>query len=356
MGRSVSASCVAWCAARLPPAPTSPAAAVGRVEQHRETCDDDRRHDRRNRDDDDLVHLVAERRVPSLRERAGTAARQQARSIGSGECPATRDAAEDGRRSPLTDAQPRARSIPNPTTYQGSTHCVVTSRFTRPTEFSARSATSISASDVPRNHSDAERASGHQQEPQQRSDEHDVEQWIRRENRNLKDVTVVGESRVHDEELPDREPGGDRNCRPVDQPVAPSQRRPNDDDPSHPQRDEGVREEIEAIGGRHRRSPLAEDRVDGPDRRADHDHRGGESEQLPWATRLSRRHARSQGQCPCGARARRDCRDRGCLRARNDDDDGRKREGREREPPRPGTRQSYHDTSSASRRARSSAS
>ncbi len=152
-----------------------------------------------------------------------------------------------------------------------------------------------------------------------------------------------------------REPGGDRDRRPVDQPVAPSERSADDHEPPDPQRDEGIREKIEAVGGRHRGSPLAEERVDAPDRGTDDDHRCGESEQLPRTAGLPGSHARAQRQRACSTRARCDCRDRGRLSARDDDDDAREREGREREPPRPGTRQSYHESSSAPRRARSSA-
>jgi hypothetical protein len=50
--------------------------------------------------------------------------------------------------------------MPKLTTYQGSTHCVVVSRLKRPTAFWARSAASINARPVLRNHTEAHRRPG----------------------------------------------------------------------------------------------------------------------------------------------------------------------------------------------------
>ena len=325
------------------------------VEQHGEASDDDGGHDRRDGDDHDLVHVVAER-WPRRGEHRGEEKRggeqNQARRVdaGGGE---VLERTSDGlrrrmRRREREHSEPD--DIPRVDPLRGDVAVEEGDRVLR--EVGDEHQRERRAEEPQRRAS----PSGHEQQPEQCGDEHHVEQRVGREDCDLENVPVVGEPGVHDEELPDREAGGDRDRRAVHQSVSPSLRRANDDEPTDRERDERVREEVEPVGGRHRRPSLAEDRVDVPDRGADHDHRGGEREQLPRASGLAGRHPCPHRQGSRRAGAGRDRRDRRRLGTRTDHDDRRERERREREPPGPGTRQSYHESSSASRRARYSAS
>ncbi len=195
---------------------------------------------------------------------------------------------------------------------------------------------------------------GHQQEPEERGHEHDVEHRIGGEHRALEQVAVVHETGVDDQELPDREARGDRDRDTVDEPVTPSLRRADHHEQQDRAGDQRVREEIEAVGGRHEGSPAAEQRVDLPDRGAHDDHRHRKCQHGPGLPSPARGH-----QSPKGERARRTgarChrRDGGRLRPWRDHHNRGESQRRQREPPRTGARQGYHETSSASRCARSS--
>ena len=74
-------------------------------------------------------------------------------------------------------------SIPKLTTYQGSTHCVKVSRLSRPPAFCARSAASIEREAGAEEPHGRAPSTGHEQQPEQRGNEDDVEQWVGREHR-----------------------------------------------------------------------------------------------------------------------------------------------------------------------------
>ena len=291
---------------------------VRRVEEHGETSDDDRGHDCGDEDDHDLVHVVAERRTrrrEHRREEQRCREQQQPRRMDArtsemlgGSCDRLSRGVRGGERE-----HAEAHHVPGVDPLRRGVAVQQTDRVL--CEIRGEHQRETGAEEPDRSTS----SPGHEQQPEQRGDEHDVEKRIRREHRPLEDVPVVHESGVHDEELPDREPGRHRDRRAVDETVAPSLRCADHDEQSDGTRDQRIGQQVQAVGGRNGGTPATEQRVHLPDGSSHDDHAHRECEQVPRLSRVSWRHDGTQEERARGTCSGCDRRDRRSLRARRED-------------------------------------
>ena len=329
------------------------ACSVRRVQQHRETGDHDDRHHRRGEDHHDFVHVVPERRTGRRehrreQQRGGEQQEPHRMDPGQGEMLGrTRDGLSRGMRG-CEREHPEAHDVPGVDPLREG---VAVEQAAGVLCEVGREHEREAGAEEPHGRAPS---TGHEQQPEQRGNEDDVEQWVGREHRALEELAVVDEARVDDQELPDREPCRDRDCGAVDEAVPPPLRSADDDEQPDRASDERVGEQVQPVRGRHRRTAAAEERVDLPDRGAEDQNGHREREQGPGLATPPRGHRRSQAEGADRAGAGRHRRDGRCLGARADDDNCGEGQGRQREPPWTRPRKSYHENSSAPRSARSS--